>query len=338
MSLVGEYSALILRYRDGERMDQPVSGVPGGLDGLHEVLPVWQGQLRVSLWDDNPQSLDYGNPKMFEFNEAAIPSGDAQRKARSFNVHPDRVVIFSSDGTTTGKAALEPSYNALLDLEKIVGAGGEGFYKNASQRLALEAQGDDDYLAKLAQEFGGDMNAAQDAINDQMADFKSGFDKALLLQGLKVNPIAVAMGDPEKPFNIALQVAAAPFGIPTKELVGNQTGERASTEDATEWAKANMARREDRVSPAIYAVINRLEAHGVLPPRDWYADWASLIDATPDRQLERAERMVKANQGNALFGQVFAVSEIREEAGREPDMPEGVADDGFDENDTDGDD
>jgi hypothetical protein len=337
MSLVGEYSALILRYRDGERMDQPVTGVPGGLDGLHEVLPVWQGQLRVATWHDDPQSLEYGNPKMFEFNEASIPSGESQRKTRSFSVHPDRVVIFSSDGSTTGKAALEPSYNALLDLEKIVGAGGEGFYKNASQRLALEAQGDDNALERLAQDYNNDPNQVLDAINEQMADFKAGFDKAWLMQGFKLVPIAVSMGDPEKPYNIALQVAAAPFGIPTKELVGNQTGERASTEDATEWAKANMARREDRVLPAIYSVVNRLEAHGILPPRDWYVDWASLIDATPDQQLERAERMVKANQGNALFGQVFAVSEIREEAGREPDMPEDVLDDGFDEND-DGDD
>jgi hypothetical protein len=148
----------------------------------------------------------------------------------------------------------------------------------------------------------------------------------------------VSMGDPEKPFNIALQLAAAPFGIPTKELVGNQTGERASTEDATEWAKWNMSRRADRVLPAIYELVNRLELHGVLPPRDWFVDWASLVDATPDKRLDRADKMVKANQSNALFGKVFSVSEIREEAGREPDLPDDVADDGFDENDTDGDD
>jgi hypothetical protein len=268
---------------------------------------------------------------MFQFNDANIP-GASSGQNRAFNIHPDRVVIFSSDGTVTGKAMLEPSYNALLDLEKIAGAGGEGFYKNASQRLALEALGDNDFEAKLAEKYGGDAEKAIDDLNAQVQDFKSGFDKMFYMQGLTLKPIAVSMGDPEKPFNIALQLAAAPFGIPTKELVGNQTGERASTEDATEWAKWNMARREDRVSPAIYELVNRLEAHGVLPQRDWFVDWASLVDATPDRRLDRAAKMVAANQSNALFGQVFSVSEIREEAGREPDLPD-VADDGFDEND-----
>ena len=70
-----------------------------------------------------------GEPKMYEFNEAAVETDNPNK--RSLRIHPDRVLIWSDDGTVNGRSLLEPGYNDLIDLEKIKGAGGEGFWKNA---------------------------------------------------------------------------------------------------------------------------------------------------------------------------------------------------------------
>ena len=125
-SLVGGYSGLILRFADSRRFNEPVDRVRGGLDGLAEVIPAWAGQLTVSDWDTDETSEAYGQPRMFAFNEAAVP-GQAQQ--RSFQLHPDRVVIWSSDGTVHARSALKSGYNDLLTMEKVSGAGGEGFWK-----------------------------------------------------------------------------------------------------------------------------------------------------------------------------------------------------------------
>lgn len=45
-SLVGSYSGLILRLADNKKFSEPVDTVPGGLLGLVEVLPAWEGQLQ----------------------------------------------------------------------------------------------------------------------------------------------------------------------------------------------------------------------------------------------------------------------------------------------------
>ena len=46
--LVGTYSGLILRLADDKRFNEPVERVNGGLVGLVEVIPAWEGQLTVN--------------------------------------------------------------------------------------------------------------------------------------------------------------------------------------------------------------------------------------------------------------------------------------------------
>jgi len=129
-SLVGGYSGIILRLADSKRFKEPVDRVGGGLDGLVEIIPAWAGQLEVSSWDTDELSVDYGQPKMFSFNEAAV--GNDVNKNRSFEVHPDRVIVWSEDGTVHPDSALEAGYNDLLDLQKISALAARAFGKTPS--------------------------------------------------------------------------------------------------------------------------------------------------------------------------------------------------------------
>lgn len=315
-ALVGGWSGIILRLRDNQRFDQPVARVPGGLDGLAEVIPAWGGpgaQLEVAEWETDERLETYGQPKMFRFIESAV--GQNAQQTRQFQVHPDRVLIWSEDGTVHARSMLEPGYNDLIDAEKVKGAGGEGFWKTARGSLALEADKDLD-LNKMAQAMGVPASDIADAMNEQVEDFQNGFDKMLALQGMTAKTLPIQLPIPEHFFAVAVQSFAASINIPVKILIGNQTGERASTEDARDWAQSNNARRVNYCRPLIGTFLQRLERFGILPERDWHTHWADLTEAGQAEKIDRAQKMAAINQTQGVEP-AFTVDEIRQVAGYE---------------------
>ena len=314
--MVGRYSGLILRLADSKKFDEPVDRVPGGLLGLVEVIPAWEGQLQVGQWDTDEKSDTYGQPKMFQFNEAAI--GKSTDQPRQFNVHPDRVVIWSETGTVHGTSALEAGYNSLLDMEKIRGAGGEGFWKNAKSGLSLEID-KDAKVADMASAMGVPVDEVVDKMDAQVESFNKGFDKSLLLQGITAKPMQVTLPSPEHFFAIALQDFAASRSIPVKILVGSQTGERASTEDAQEWDKTCTSRRTDETIPNVMSFVTRLVRFGTLPERDWHLDWAPLGESSMSDKVGLADKMADVNVKMKDTGEfVFTPDEMRSVTGMEP--------------------
>jgi len=292
-SMVGRYAGLILRLADDKRFREPVDSVPGGLDALVEVIPAWEGQLTVSTWDTDETSEDYGKPTMYLFNEAQVSDGN-QGQNRSFEVHPDRVIIWSETGTVHDQSLLEACYNDLLDMEKIRGAGGEGFWKNAKSAPILEMD-PATRLDQMAQAMDVEVSDLKSAMDEQVSDYNKGFDPTLLLQGITAKTLGVTLPSPEHFYGIALQSAAASFMMPVKIFVGMQTGERASQEDAREWAQTCMGRRSDALVPVLMEFVNRLERFGIIPERDWFLDWADLTESGMDEKIARVERMASVN-------------------------------------------
>jgi hypothetical protein len=320
-SLVGGYSGLILRLADNKRFRDPVERVPGGLLGLVELIPAWAGQLTVSTWDMDETSATYGHPKMYSFNEAEVVDSTttgANGRNRSFEVHPDRVVIWGEEGTVHSRSLLQSGFNDLLSIEKITGAGGEGFWKNAKSAPVLEL----DPNTKLS-EMAKSMNVAPtevlDKMNDQVEDWQKGFDQLLLLQGIQAKTLPVTLMSPEFFRKGALENFAASVEIPVKVLVGMQTGERASSEDATEMEKTCMSRRSVSVIPNIMTLVQRLEDFNIIPQKDWFIVWEDLTEADMATKIERAHKMADVNSKMSDGGElVFLPEEIREVVGLEP--------------------
>ncbi|ASP90786.1 anti-CBASS protein Acb1 family protein [Sinorhizobium meliloti] len=314
MSMVGAYAGVILRVADSKRFDQPVDRVSGGLNGLVEVIPAWEGQLQVSQWDTDETSETYGQPKMYQFNESAVDT--TIKQPRNLVIHPDRVIIWSKDGTVHGSSALEPGYNSLIDMEKVRGAGGEGFWKNAKSAPVLEVD-KEAKIDMMAKAMGVSVEELADKMNEQVAEYNAGFDQLLMIMGMQAKQLNVTLPSPEHFYAIALQDFAASMNMPVKILVGMQTGERASQEDASEWAQTNMSRRANQTVPNIMSLVNRLERFGILPENDWYLDWTDLTESSMSEKIERANKMAETNQkmGDVY---VFTDDEIRQVVGYEP--------------------
>lgn len=318
-AMVGRYSAVILRLADGLPFDQPVGRVPGGLDGIVGLIPCWQEQLLPTMWNQDVASADYGTPLMYQFNESAI-SDVINNAPRQFAVHPDRVIIWSEDGTTHCRSELESIYNDLIDAEKIKGSGGEGFWKTSRGAPMIEApEGMDP--SQLAQAMGVDMAGLRDAINDQIDDFQSGFDKGLMLGGMTAKPLQISLPSPEHFLAGPINSIAAAREMPVRILMGSQSGERASTEDAKAWSLTCNSRRVNRCKPLILNLLNRLERFGIIKNIDWVIGWSDLTESTGEERIERALKMAEINAKTAAFDvPPFLPAEIRETAGFDPEV------------------
>lgn len=318
-ALVGGWSATILLFEDGQPLSAPVSiGQGADITFLAGMLPVWRDQLQVSAWNLDELSPDYGKPTEYTFTEQALVSenGISNRPRRSVKVHPDRVVVWSSDGTPFGTSMLEAGYNDLISIEKVAGAGGEAFWKNAKGGAVLKLD-EEMEIEELKRALNVSTNAELiTAMNEQLEDWQRGYDKALLLQNMSLETPNIALPSPEWFRRGPLENFAASVGIPTRILVGMQSGERASTEDAREWSQTCMARREDVTHPSLLAFVERLEAFGLVPERDWYVDQPDLTEATQAQKVQNAQVMADIDQKAAE--PVFTVDEYRAAAGFGP--------------------
>lgn len=310
-AIVGGYAGVILRLADGRTFDKPVTFVPNGLDGLIEAIPVWKSQLTVSKWVDDINDPNYGKPAMFEFDEQAVNT--TKSAARKVSVHPDRVLIWSADGTIHCGSDLEAGYNDLIDMEKVRGAGGEGFWKNAKSAPVLEMD-KEVKIADMASAMGVKPDEIADVMNDQVEKYQKGFDELLLLKGMQAKTLNVQLPNPEHFYNIPLMSFAASMCVPSKILLGNQIGERASSEDGREFAATCNSRRNEMVIPRIRELVQRLVKWGVLSDKRWIIGWPSLTEETPTQRVERGYKMASTNRMQE-HNPVYSVDEIREETG-----------------------
>ena len=129
----------------------------------------------------------------------------------------------------------------------------------------------------------------------------------------------MSLPDPDNFRNGPLESFAASMEIPKKILTGMQTGERASTEDADEWAKTCKSRRQTYIIPNIRRIINRLKDFGLLKDHEWPLSWTDLTESSMDQKVERAGKMADINQKMAGTGEIiFLGDEIRASVGMEP--------------------
>lgn len=324
-SRIGEYAGVIFRFADNKRLDEPVDSKNLGLDGLVEVIPAMQGQLKAELYTDTSDTLNYGKVRSWYYNEAGITDGAENLKTANATIHPDRIHVWSMNSSIYGKPVLEACFNDLLTLQKISGAGGEGFWKNAKANPIIQF-GKDASMQKIAQGLGAVNGAGQpdpsliaDKLDEVIGDWQTGLDNTFALQDGEAKFNSIRMDDPEPHRMGALQSLAASISCPLKILIGSQSGERASTEDAKEWAKTCNARNTKMVKPNIRRIIRRLVNFGVLPAREWYLLWADLTESTSTEKLDAAFKMADINAKNRGSGEpvTFTANEIRETAGWE---------------------
>lgn len=327
-NLVGNYSALLIQLKDGKPWSEEVDKATVkrlGDKALVRLIPVWEAQLDVSAWDDNPESETFGLPKMYSFTEMSVGS-DVGRPARIVQVHPSRVFILSEgadDGSLDGESMLEGGFNKLLDAEKVSGGSAEGYLKNASRQINFNFSEKTNF-SQLAKALGVTEGNLGDAMDDQVKRLNSSTDSAVIMQAGDASVLAVAAADPEPTWRTIINEFCATIPIPVKILIGMQTGERASTEDMKDWAKTGNARRNGFLSDVVEGIVRWFIALELLAPPandELYVEWSDLLAPGDAEKLDAMSKMADiADKTQKAFGRsAVSENEVREAGGLEPD-------------------
>ncbi|PHS13513.1 MAG: DUF1073 domain-containing protein [Blastopirellula sp.] len=315
-SRVHNYAGLIIRVADDKDLKEPLEKVTSGLNGLIELIPVYSEQLIPLKFDDVQTSLTYGQPLSFTFTESAV--GLNNGAGRNVEVHASRVHIWSEDSTIYGKPALEAGFNDLITIEKVMGAGGEGFWKEAKSAPILNIDKDAS-MEGLAKMLGTTVEGLPDKMDEVVGDWQQGFDQLLMVQGMDAKKLTMKLPQPEQFIAGPMQSFAASMPIPMKILLGSQTGERASTEDGKEWCETIQGRRTNFVLPNVMRIIQTLVDAGIMPDEDWTPDWSDLSEASGSEKTAKGKDMATINKEFLGTGEiVFTAAEIREEMGYKP--------------------
>lgn len=309
--LVGRWAGVLLHIKDSRGWDLEV--VKG--KALQKITPVWASALKVGTRDNN------GAITMWQYTESLSDGSTAQR-----NIHPDRVLIIG-DMSDDEIGFLEPGYNACVSLEKVEGGSGESFLKNAARQQNINFDKEVDFN-NLASMYGVSVDELQERYNEAAREINRGNDTLLITQGAQVTSMVNAVSDPSPTYDVNLKTFSASVDMPSRIIVGNQSGERASTEDQIYFNGRCQSRRgdlsfdvEDMADKLIYLQI-------IKPVSKFSIVWDELNEQSPSDKLDSATKMSSINQTSLASGeQVFTVDEIRVAAGYEPGGSEPLPED-----------
>nr|WP_272501654.1 anti-CBASS Acb1 family protein [Silvania confinis] len=321
-NLVGRYSALLIQVKDSQPWSAPVDKVTVGRlqeKALVRLIPVWEAQLDPISYDQDENSENYGAVSMYSFTEIPVQQQRSGQPGRIINVHPDRVIILaegSDDGRLdSGESLLEEGFNKLMDIEKVSGGASEGFLKNASRQLNFSF-GEKTNFSALAKALGVADNQLAEALDQQVRRLNDSTDSASFMQEGTAEVLSVTASDPEPTWRTALNEFCATVPIPVKVLVGMQTGERASTEDAKDWAKTRMSRRKGFLADLITDIITRFWTLGFIPPakgEEITVGWSDLLAPGQAEKIANMDKLadVAVKSTNAFGRSSITENEIR---------------------------
>lgn len=300
--LVGRWAGILLHIKDSKQWNEPV--VKG--KALQKITPVWASALKVGSRDSN------GTITMWQYTETLSDGSTAQR-----DIHSDRVLIIG-DMSDDEIGFLEPGYNACVSLEKVEGGSGESFLKNAARQQNINFDKEVDFN-NLASMYGVTVDELQERYNEAAREINRGNDTLLITQGAQVTSMVNAVSDPSPTYDVNLKTFSASVDIPSRIIVGNQSGERASTEDQIYFNGRCQSRRGD-LSFDIEDMVDKLTYLQIIKPVTKFSIvWDELNEQSPSDKLDSAAKMSTINQTALASGEtVFTSDEIRVAAGYEP--------------------
>ena len=313
---VGRYAGMYIQVRDGKMPREELKSL-AGIDSIVNLTPIYEGQLTVATVENDPRAENFGQPTMYDFNSSNSGNRNEEMKA-SFQIHPSRLIMAAEgadDGSIYGISSLECIYNDLMDLRKVTGAGGEGFYQNTRNAPVFSA--DDDFTDEENEE------QLAEAIDDWLAKHR----KRLVLKGIEAKFPNIQLSDPKEFYQNALNNIAAGSGIPAAFLVGQQTGRLASDKDSRHLMTIAQSRRDNFLTLLVETFVDWCIDHNVLPGDEYTVEWGDLLTLSSTEKVDVIEKMSAINEKQFRAGgqPVFSEEEMREYAGysiEAADMPD----------------
>jgi len=282
-NMVGRYAALIYRVADGKPLRDKLERA----SRLVDLVPLYEDQLRVTMWDSDTTSASYGQPLMYQYQSRRVQTGDTQGQPIEWaDVHPSRVQILAEGSVADmfdGVPMLRAGFNSLVDLEKISGGSAESYLKNSARTLVFQYDRD---TAVQAIGENGERISVRQAHEEQARALNRNQDASIVMQGGTASTLQTATHDPKPSFEVAANLFSASVRLPFTVLFGQQTGRLASDEDKADYAARAKARQQNELTPMLEQFVRRMQAAGIIEAGEFEVEWPDVAAPSEREKVE----------------------------------------------------
>lgn len=302
---LGQYAVLLIGFDDGRNLNQPVN--PNRANKILYLQPYLEGSVVIKEFEENTASVRFGQPTMYEITPGDINqiNKNIVTKAITRNkltVHWSRVLHVADgtlENTVYGHSRLEPIYNSLDDLIKVVGGSAETYWMAGNRGIQVDIDKDMELNEEDAE-----------SITEEIEEYQHGQRRFIRTRGVKVENLGSDVADPRSTFDTILSIIAAATGIPKRVLIGVEAGQLASQQDRANWAVVVNERIANFAQPRILKpFIRLLQAANVLPIEDSIEyNWPDAYKMSP---LERSQ--TSAQMARSMTNATKAMAQARNE-------------------------
>jgi len=278
------------------------------IDYLVGMRTYHEAQLPVQVAVEDAMSINYGRPLTYQIKtDAAGSTNEWENKGPQ--VHASRIFAYGEgalDGSIYGIPCNESAFEALMDLAKVRGSGAEGSYQNASNK----------YVNILPENA---TVADADAVLQSQEDFDNDIGKSMVAVG-DVKTLQTQMtGNPKLSWEMAFSEACASHSKPQAVVMGEITGERASTENLKSWNRIVMDRQTGAGNDMITGFINEVTEKFTFPKPTNKINivWRDLNESTAEQRANLTKTKAETNEIciRSRMQPVYDTGTLQEDAG-----------------------
>lgn len=244
--------------------EDPPTEAPKSVERLTYLRAFTEASVTAVRWERNRYSPRYGRPTHYfiDFGDPLNASRHAGPRDAA-EVHWTRVLPLASDGRLgagplEGVPACWPVWPELYNLQKIGGAGGEGYWSSGVPMTAF----------KTPPAIAGMPNVRynESRVRTEYEKMRESLTRMGIFRELQPELLSAPVQDPTPFVSDNLDRIAASLNMPKRKLLGSERGELSSTEDEGDWNDAVRGRRLRRTVPdQLVPLLDRLVLLGVLP-------------------------------------------------------------------------
>jgi hypothetical protein len=247
--------------------DEPEDAeTPKSVERLLYCRVFTEASVTAVRWERNKYSPRYGQPTHYH-----VDFGDPLRNAQHVGpsdaqeVHWTRVLVLPSDARLAhskheGVPACWPVWPELSNLQKITGAGGEGYWRTGIPMIAYKTP------PQAAGMPGSSVRLNLTNLRAEHERMMNSLDRSGVFRELQPEILSPSIVDPTPFVASNHERIAAALNMPVRKLLGSERGELASSEDEGDWNDEVRRRQGRRTVPdQLVPFLNRLILLGVLP-------------------------------------------------------------------------
>lgn len=250
------YAVLYLGFDDaGISTDSSSDALSKPVTGATKLLYVRafsKSNAPVHSYVTDPTSPQFGKPETYNI----MLQSPGTKVSVTRVVHWTRIIHLAEDcieSDVDGNFRLEACINRLNDLEKILAADGEGFWRAAFSGLA----------AVKDPEYSWD-NETQENMENQFQAWAHKLSRFMKLEGVDIKQITTRVASPLEHVHVMVMLISAATGIPARILTGSERGELASSQDEENWQARIDERRVHFAIQVVKQILDRCRLAGVL--------------------------------------------------------------------------